>query len=246
MDNNYDSKKSLPLQNLIKVKVCGITRLKDVRAVLGLGADYVGLNLYPPSPRSISLQQAAKLLKAIPQGHRVLVDVAPATDKLKDYKKAGFDAFQIHFDAATTPVEVLNEWSQCVGPERLWLAPRLPSTTPLPAEMLRCATTFLIDTYVKNSYGGSGKTADWGSFCKRQASHRDKTFILAGGLSPINIKKALTKSQAHFVDVNSGVELSPGIKDPQKLQLLFQELSSFLENARSPQPLASDKRSHQR
>lgn len=220
----------------VRVKVCGITRTDDVRAVLQLGADYVGINLYRPSLRSVSLEQASKLLERIPQGRRVLVDVAPSVDVLKRYARAGFDYFQLHFDVDSTPMAHIAQWAAIVGRERLWLAPRLPSMMPLPNEIVSRVAILLIDTYHKGGYGGSGKTGDWGRFRKLQAMHPTKIFILAGGLGPDNIECALTASEACFVDVNSGVESAPGIKSSKKLRLLFQRLKRFLQNARSLQP----------
>lgn len=214
----------------VKVKVCGITRVDHARMALDLGVEFIGINLYAPSPRSVSLYKARKLIECIPKGKRVVVDVAPAARTLQSYQTMGFDYFQIHFDL-TVPLSNVSEWSDIVGSKRLWLAPRIPPKKPFPKKILACAETFVIDTYHKGGYGGSGQTGNWARFYKLQKQYPDKTFILAGGLSPDNIARALACTKATYVDVNSGVESAPGLKDLDRLRAFFDDLST--ENSES-------------
>ena len=86
--------------------------------------------------------------------------------------------------------------------------------------MAALAETFLLDTFHADKFGGTGETGDWAKFKRHQAAHPGKTWILSGGLNPDNIAAAITATGAKFVDVNSGVEQSPGIKSPAKLQAL--------------------------
>jgi phosphoribosylanthranilate isomerase len=84
---------------------------------------------------------------------------------------------------------------------------------------MRAAAKFLlVDTFHAAGFGGSGQTGDWGKFARLQAAHRENFWILAGGLNPENIGDALRASGARFVDVNSGVEAAPGVKDEAKLK----------------------------
>ena len=207
----------------VRVKVCGITRPEDASAALRAGADKIGLNLYAGSPRGISLERARKLLIDIPRGRRVMVDVETAPERLVEYQQCGFDFFQIHFDVSAGRNKV-SAWSKVVSSKCLWLAPRLPQGEPFPEWLLEFADTILFDAYAPDVYGGSGKTGDWSRFAELQEKFMKKTWVLAGGLSPDNIAEALRVSQARFVDVNSGVESAPGIKDAGKIERFILEV----------------------
>jgi phosphoribosylanthranilate isomerase len=209
-----------------QVKVCGQTRAEDTRVAAGIGADYLGFILYPKSPRGITLARYAELAPELPVGpRRVAVMVEPSTDELAAAGAAGFDFFQIHC-AHTTPVKTVQGWSAQVGAHRLWLAPKLPPGEDVPVEWLPLAATFLMDTFHAGGFGGSGKTGDWEKFARHQQTNPQHTWILAGGLNPENIAEAVTRSSARFVDVNSGVESAPGVKDPVKLRRLAEALDS--------------------
>ncbi|MGH8017065.1 MAG: phosphoribosylanthranilate isomerase, partial [Opitutaceae bacterium] len=153
----------------------------------------------------------------LPERKKVAVSVAPTFEELKTWRDAGLDAFQIHFPLDTS-VDIVAEWSELVGPDRLWLAPKLPPGSTLPSALLQYAKTVLVDTFAKDVYGGSGIAGDWDAFRALRETHPDHTWILAGGLSPANITEALAASGARFVDLSSGVEAAPGIKDPAKLR----------------------------
>lgn len=208
----------------IRFKVCGLTRAEDARLATELGADFLGFILYPKSPRYLSLGDAAELARGAPPGpKRVAVMVEPTLDELDWAQESGFDRFQIHA-RADTPVAKVVGWSQAVGPRELWLAPKLPPGAAFPADWVPLADTFLVDTYHAEGFGGSGKTGDWSGFAALAASRPEKTWILAGGLSPENVTAARRQSGARFVDVNSGVERAPGVKDAVKLRALAEAL----------------------
>jgi phosphoribosylanthranilate isomerase len=136
---------------------------------------------------------------------------------LADFNAAGFDFFQIHF-RHDLPATQVAAWAETVGVDRLWLAPKLPPAVDVPPTLLPLAKHFLLDTFHADKFGGTGATGDWEKFARHQRSHADKTWILSGGLNPDNIGAALRSSGARFVDVNSGVESAPGIKDQEKLK----------------------------
>lgn len=211
----------------ITFKVCGITRAADARVAAELGADFLGFILYPKSPRHLPLADYARLASELPAGpRRVAVMVEPSLAELAAASDAGFDRFQIHA-RAETPVETVRGWSELVGASALWLAPKLPPGAPFPDAWLPLAGSFLVDTFHAEGFGGSGKTGDWSGFAARAARHADKTWILAGGLSPENIAAAVASSGARFVDVNSGVEDAPGRKDHAKLRALATALAAL-------------------
>jgi len=210
-----------------RVKVCGITRREDVECALNLGADFIGINVYAPSPRAVAPERLPELLEIIPPGRRVLVDVSTPTDQLAEYLPHAFDAYQIHFDLEISMATVAA-WSGLAGQHALWLAPRIPPSEPhFPQILMEFADTLLLDTYHRSAYGGTGKTGDWQRFLDCTLLYQHKHWVLAGGLSPDNILEALRFTQAEIIDVNSGVESAPGIKDPRKLEALFDRVREF-------------------
>ncbi|CAM2796293.1 phosphoribosylanthranilate isomerase [Rariglobus hedericola] len=209
------------------LKVCGQTRLEDAQVAADLGADYLGFILYPKSPRYLSLERYKEIAPTLPAGpRRVAVMVEPSLEALGEAIAAGFDLFQIHF-SHTTSLETVRAWSGSVGAHRLWLAPKLPPGEDVPADWLPLAATFLLDTFHAGGFGGSGKTGDWGKFARHQQTYPQHTWILAGGLNPDNLTDAITASGARTVDVNSGVETSPGVKDHTKLKQLGDVLAKI-------------------
>lgn len=207
----------------IRFKVCGLTSLVDAAFADNCGADYLGFILYPKSPRHVLLVQFRAIAKNLPDRRKVAVSVEPSVEELMAMRDSGFDFFQIHF-RPEMPLETIARWSETVGAERLWLAPKLPPTVDVAAEWLPLAKFFLLDTFQVAGFGGSGATGDWAKYARQRAAQPGKTWILAGGLNPENIGAALRTSGAQFVDVNSGVEVAPGIKDHAKLKRFVVEL----------------------
>lgn len=201
----------------IRFKVCGLTSLVDAEFADKCGADYLGFINYPKSPRYISLTQYKAMRARLPDRRKVAVSVEPTDAELEAMSDAGFDFFQIHF-RLETPVERLTAWSKLVGEKRLWLAPKLPPGADVPPAALAVAKFILFDTYHREGFGGSGKTGDWTNFVRHQNAHRGNLWVLAGGLNPENIGEAITQTQPKLVDVNSGVESAPGVKDEAKLK----------------------------
>lgn len=202
----------------VRLKFCGLRSLVDAEFADQLGADYLGFILYPKSPRHVSLRDYQNMAVNLPVGRkRVAVMVAPTESELTAVANADFDRVQIHF-IADTPNETVMRWAQQVGMDRLWLAPkRVPGQLYKPA-WLEAAQSHLVDTFHADGFGGSGMTGNWAEFNGLLKANPDHTWILAGGLTPENIGAALTESGARFVDVNSGVETAPGIKDHAKMK----------------------------
>jgi phosphoribosylanthranilate isomerase len=201
----------------IRFKVCGMTSIVDAEFADRCGADYLGFILYRGSPRYIPLQQYEAMSTRLPDRRKVAVSVEPTLDELAEMQRAGFDFFQIHFHPETATKTVVA-WSELVGPDKLWLAPKLPPEVDVPAEWRLLAKYFLLDTFHSGVFGGSGLIGNWPKFARHQTMFPENTWILAGGLNPENIAEALKASGARFIDVNSGVELAPGVKDHEKLK----------------------------
>ncbi|MGK0177188.1 MAG: phosphoribosylanthranilate isomerase [Lentimonas sp.] len=209
------------MNNKINVKVCGMTRETDIEQVLSLGADYLGFIVYPKSSRALKLERAAELSAIVPSGKRVLVDVGTDPVDLERYKRAGFDHFQIHVNSSPER-QILVEYVNIVGRDHLWLAPRLAPADSFPEWILEYTKTIVFDTYSKDQIGGTGRTGDFAHFAELKERFADTEWVLAGGLSSANIVNAVKESNALAIDVNSGVEKAPGVKDPEKLREFFQ------------------------
>ena len=210
----------------ISVKVCGITQASDIKLALSLGADYLGFIVYPKSPRALDLEKAAELLALVPNGKRVVVDVSTDPADLERYKRMGFNYFQIHVDSSLEP-KVLDQYLDIVDRDQLWLAPRLAPTDPFPDWVLKYAKTIVFDTYSKDQFGGTGRTGDFARFAELKKQFFSTDWVLAGGLNPANIETAIRESTAEAVDVNSGVETAPGVKDLEKLRDFLDRLSAY-------------------
>jgi phosphoribosylanthranilate isomerase len=204
----------------LTVKVCGLTRPEDVQRAVALGADYLGFILYPKSLRAVTLTAYAALRATLPAGaegpQRVAVLVEPSLVELAAAQAAGFERFQIHA-RCELDLALVRAWSGRVGRSALWLAPKLPPGANFPPEWLEWADTFLLDTYHAEGFGGSGRIGDWAGFARWSALAPSAGWILAGGLGPDNIGAAIAQSGARWVDVNSGVERAPGVKDEGKM-----------------------------
>lgn len=207
----------------IQVKICGIKQAEDAELAVTLGAEFLGFIFHSKSPRALDWAGYRRLRERLPPVRRVYVQVRPEPDELRAAAGEGFDCFQLHFAADESP-SLVEGWAEVVSPERLWLAPRISPDQGFPAELLPFADTFLIDTYRKASFGGTGETGDWGRYREWSVGHPERRWILAGGLNPENIARAVEESGASIVDVNSGIEAAPGEKDHGRMQALFAAL----------------------
>lgn len=207
----------------VEVKVCGLTRTEDAHLAAELGACQLGFIFYAGSPRGIDLEAFRTIRKELPEVDRIYVQVNPEPDELKRAVDEGFLYFQIHFPATVSPARVAA-WTEIVAAARLSLAPRIAPDEEFPEELLGLADQFLIDTYRKNAFGGTGETGDWGRFREWSIRWPEKRWVLAGGLSPENIESAIAETQTRWVDVNSGIESQPGLKNPERLRAFFAAL----------------------
>lgn len=209
-----------------QIKICGITRETDAEQALALGADFLGVIVWERSPRRVEAARAQELARAIPAGKRVLVSVNPGTEEVAEWRGWGFDFFQLHcpwdLDLAT-----LAGWAGGLGGAgRLWLAPKLPPGEPFPQGALAFADTVVFDAFARDPllFGGTGRQADWERAAELRTLYAHKRWVLAGGLHPGNVAEAWAAVRPDVLDVNSGVESVPGIKDEGKLRALFSAL----------------------
>ncbi len=139
---------------------------------------------------------------------------------LRELKEIGFDRYQIHFDCADNGLDKVIGWADIVGRDSLWLAPRLAAGDPFPEYILSYCHGVLRDSFSPDKHGGTGLTGDWSEFLQLKRRYPQVEWILAGGLRPDNLEEALASADPDWVDVNSGVEISPGIKDRERLSQL--------------------------
>jgi phosphoribosylanthranilate isomerase len=202
---------------MVKVKICGITRLEDALLAVEAGADALGFVFFHESPRHIFPEQAAAIIRHLPpfvQTVGLFVDEALETVN-KTAGLCGLDIIQLH--GKETP-----EYCEAVR-RRVIKAFRVKDITCLEPMNTYQASAFLLDAWSPTAHGGTGRTFNWEiAACAAQVSR----IILAGGLTPDNVAEAILQVRPYGVDVSSGVESSPGKKDSRKL-------TEFISNAKS-------------
>jgi phosphoribosylanthranilate isomerase len=200
-----------------RVKICGITRWEDAQLAVELGAVAVGFNFYPPSPRHIDPAAARAIVLKLP----------PLITAVGIFANES-DGEHVAHVARESRVNVV----QLHGPRFPPIDGALADFTRIRAvavregfqpEMLRelAGDAFLLDAFDPELLGGTGKPFNWS--LAREAN-RFGTIILAGGLTPENVGRAIREVRPFAVDVASGVEAMPGVKDASKLRAFFQEV----------------------
>lgn len=202
---------------MVKVKVCGITRLSDAEAALALGADFIGFNFWPGTRRFIAPENAARIIRGL-KSKAGLVGVfvnQPLPEVKEIIKRLKLDYAQLHGD---------EPWDYCREiPVPVIKALRLGSEQDLEAMAAYEKVLWLIDSRTKG-FGGSGQSPDWALAGK--AGKLAGKIILAGGLNAENVAQAIKAVKPWAVDAASGVESSPGVKDQAKLRNFFQAVKN--------------------
>lgn len=199
-----------------KVKICGVTSVADGRLALELGADLLGLNFYPPSPRYLPRDRAAALLAGLPAetvGVGLFVD-ATMDEIAATLETCPLPYVQLH--GAETPAFCRQVAALGVTVIK---ALRLRGREDV-ARLADYDTPYLlVDAFRPDLYGGTGETFDWSWL----AGADRRRLFLAGGITPDNVAAAAAVD-VYALDLCSGVESAPGVKDPDKLRRLFENL----------------------
>ena len=202
-----------------RAKICGITRVEEVHAVVNSGADAIGFVFYPLSPRSVSAEQASVLVQAIAPYVQVvgLFVNSSAREIQAILNTVALDILQFHGDESP---EQCQSIAQQVG--RRWykaiqVKPGLDVVAEIQKYQQAGASAVLLDAWHPELKGGTGHSFDWSSF-----PQLDIPLILAGGLNPDNIEDAIHTTAAFAVDVSGGVESAKGIKDQQLIERFMQ------------------------
>ncbi len=205
----------------VRVKVCGITSLKDAEASLELGADMLGFNFYTPSPRGISVEQALEIVARLPAStFNVALFVNESREHVAGIVASGakpgsaaYRALQFHGDESP---EYCRGWSlPVIKAFRLKDKAALAAMSDFPVDY------FLFDSW-SSGYGGSGATFPW----EWLDGCDGRKLILSGGLRVENVEDAVRRLRPFAVDVCSGVEARPGVKD-------YGKLKEFIDAAKS-------------
>ena len=189
------------------IKICGVTTAKDAEMAAELGADAIGVNFWPGSKRYVDPAEAGPILAAIPAGVLkvgVFVD-EPEEDLGFRMEELGLDRVQLHGDER--PGDYLH-----LDSKRLIRAVRVRDAASFAAAAGWKPSLWLYDAFVEG-FGGGGVPAPWPLI----AQQARRPFLLAGGLTPENVAAGIQATRPDGVDVTSGVERSPGVKDPAKM-----------------------------
>ena len=214
----------MDINRAARVKFCGLTREEDVRAAVECGAHAVGLVCYPPSPRYVDLDQARKLAKVVPAFVDLVALVVDVSEEELRRIVASFAPSLIQFHGSETPEECQK---QAALVNRRWIKalrvnPELDVLAEFSAFINAGASSVLLDAYHPTLLGGTGHTLSLESL-----PAIDVPWVLAGGLNPDNALKAFQAAQelgCYALDVSSGIESAPGIKDKALMRRFMQAL----------------------
>jgi phosphoribosylanthranilate isomerase len=195
---------------MTKIKICGIKTVSDALAAMDAGADLIGFNFYPRSPRYIDVGQCRNIMSVMRKYGQITyvgVFVNASVEQIRaTMDTCGLNLVQLHGDESPEMLQRLNG--------KAFKAFRgVPQS--INGFARDDAPALLVDASVKGTYGGTGVTADWTGAA---GLARQYPLLLAGGLTPENVADAVQRVNPWGVDVASGVESSPGVKDPVKMK----------------------------
>jgi len=202
-----------PVKRVEFVKICGITRLEDAQAAVTAGANALGFVFWPKSPRYVDPDRAREIVATLPPG---VTPVGVFVDQLEDEvndvaHRVKLAVVQLH---GHENAQYVRKMTRGVMKAVAVDGTSAPSLEAWPSDV-----TILLDVHDPVRKGGTGRTIDW-SIGAAVARRRD--IVLAGGLTPENVREAIAQVQPYGIDVSSGVEASPGIKDHERIKALFE------------------------
>ncbi|MBM3821656.1 MAG: phosphoribosylanthranilate isomerase [Verrucomicrobia bacterium] len=202
-----------------RIKICGLTRPEDAKICSDLGVDAIGLMFYAGSKRHVTLEQACAVVSPLaPFVARVGVFVNPAAGEVREaVARCGLSAVQLHGEE--TP-----EFCRQFAGLNIIKAFRVRDRTVLENLPHFQISAWLLDAHVEGAHGGTGARFDWD--IAAEATALGKPVILAGGMNPDNVADAVRRVRPYGVDVSSGVESAPGLKDVRKIEAFLKAVSS--------------------
>jgi len=202
-----------------RVKICGITSVEMAQNVCSAGADSIGLVFFEKSPRNVSIAQAKQICDSLPP---FVTCVGLFLDPSRDFVNSvlgevRLDLLQFHgVETGEFCDSFSRPYIKAIGMKGILSEDEFSNTS----KQYSNAKGFLVDSHSTGEAGGTGNTFDWKNVPQAQA----KPIILAGGLKPENIADALLQLNVYGVDLSSGVESEPGVKDPVKIKKLMNEV----------------------
>ncbi len=208
----------------MRVKICGVKRIEDAQAAGRLGANALGLNFAPESPRYIGGIAAARQLIDAAQAPSTLqwagVFVNPPLESVCEcVERLGLSIVQLHGEE--TPDDVANVRRKLPAGVALWKAVRVASVADLNALDRYVCDAWVLDSKVAGVRGGSGQRFDWSIL---KDIPRTRPIVLSGGLTPDNVAESIRTVKPDWVDTASGVELAPGVKDESKMSAFIRAM----------------------
>ncbi|WP_430429593.1 phosphoribosylanthranilate isomerase [Parasphingorhabdus sp.] len=208
----------------IKIKICGLSTESSIDAAIAASADYIGLVHFAKSPRHVSLERAAELRKYAANRIKVVLLLVNADPKLTGQAISVVKPDVIQFHGSETP-----DWLKLVADNsglEIWkaLGVKDKPTLAKSSRYMGAADRLLFDAPAKALPGGTGTSFDW-SLLADHAHQAD--WGLAGGLDPDNVREALDATQAKLVDISSGVESAPGVKDVDRIAAFCQAVRDY-------------------
>lgn len=204
---------------MARIKICGLTNIEDALLSVREGAHALGF-IFAPSPRRVTQEQVRGIAEAIPPFVTkvgVFVDHTPQ-EILEIMTHARLNLIQLHGEYSVEECAKLSELHEVVKVFRVADHTVIEAMKPYVGKV----QAFLLDTYHKGLYGGTGETFNWK--IALEAKKLGVPIILSGGLTPGNVLEAVKAVNPYAIDISSGVEQSPGKKDPEKIKLLFKAL----------------------
>ena len=204
-----------------RVKICGITRCEDAQLAVDAGADAIGLVFYEKSPRFVSNRQAAEICQLIPAfvSRVALFKDAEQADVESVLSQVDIDLLQFHGSETPGYCEQFNRpYIKAIGMKGIEHDGDFLISS---AETFWSAKALLLDGHAPGEAGGSGESFDWAGI-----SAIDKPVVLAGGLTVENVRQAIDLVHPYAVDISSGVESSPGIKDKDKIAAFMEQVNA--------------------
>jgi phosphoribosylanthranilate isomerase len=207
---------------MFRIKICGITNVVDALAASAAGADAIGLNFFNKSSRFVAPETARQIAAALPASvTKVGVFVNHLPDEItRIVDQVGLNCIQLH---GGEPPSIMDQLPAEIPIIRAWQSSN-EKLEALIAHLALCRLAgrspdaLLFDAASNDKFGGTGHVADWQAILHHQSAFADTPLILAGGLTPENVARAIAAVNPAAVDVASGIELSPGIKSHQKMQ----------------------------
>lgn len=201
---------------MVRIKICGITRVEDALAAAAAGADAIGLVFYAPSPRAVSAVQARQIISALPPFvTSVGLFVNASAQEVKAVlAEVPLDVLQFHGDE---PADFCKQFGR---PYLKALRVRAGDDLNALAAQWPDASGILLDSYKAGVPGGTGEIFDWSLI----PAERSWPLVLAGGLAAENVADAITRAAPWAVDVSGGVEQAKGIKDAEKINSFVREV----------------------